>query len=239
MKKTIYSLIAFAAVLSSCSSEPTTIKEGESFAFSGQNITVNITSASVLSNDDLRSTIIAPTGKLYLKVDVKAEEDSYFLTVKDGEQEVEEVDYLIAKNFLDKSDDMMDPNKHKLYLVDASNANYSIEIKSYGDDLATLSVGQLQDNSTVSMNSTMTDFVGSFKEGARLSEVVQKFVPEGTVAYDYLSETGMEMTSDPIVKGLEIRYVIDQDTYECSSEFGIDEMTVTWSGNNIKSVVFE
>jgi len=239
MKKTIYSLIAAAGVLASCSSEPITANKGESFVFNDQNITIDFSSASILSNDDEKTTLIAPEGKVYLKLDIKAEEDNYFLSLKDGETEVEEVDYLWAKPFLEKSDDMFDPNKQKLYLVDMSNTNYKVEVKSFGDDLATLAVGQLNDEKTIELNASMLSFVNAFANGARLSEVMLKYLPEGAVIYDYLTETGMDVSADPIVKALEIEYVVDNNTYECSSEFGVEKMKVTWSGNMINKVVFE
>lgn len=239
MKKIVYSLSLFAGLLASCSSEPITITEGESFEFDGQNITVNLTAASVWSNADEKTTIIAPEGKLYLKVDAKAEEDSYFLSLKDGESDIEEVDYLIARDYVDRSDDIMDPNTSDLYLVDASNAGYTIEIKSYSDELATLSVGELTDESAVELNPSMLEFVALFKDGARLSEAVLQFLPEGASFYDYATEVGSDVPLDPIVSGVEIDYVVDNNTYECSSEFGVDDMTVQWSGDKIEKVIFE
>lgn len=231
--------MAVAAFLSSCSSEPVTIKEGEGFDFEGQNITVNLSAFSILSNDEEETSLIAPDGKIYLMVDTKASEDNYFMFLKDGETEIEAVDYTVAKYFLESGTDMLDPNKHELYLVDKSNTNYTVEIKSYGGDIATLAVGQLSDETTLTLHASMQEFVNSFNDGARISEVVQNFVPQDTTATDFIVETGMEITSDPIVKGLEISYIIDANTYECTSEFGIDKMTVTWSGDFIKSVVFE
>ncbi len=239
MKKTIYSLMMLTAVLSSCSSEPITVTEGESFAFDGQNITVNITSASIMNNDEKKMTIIAPEGKIYVRLDAEADDDSYFMSLKNGDAEVEEVDYLVAMNFVKKSDDIMDPNKSDLYLLDLNNADYTVEFKSYVDDLATLSVGELKDEATVAINPSMQEFLDSFKNAARLSEVVAKFIPEGASAYDYISEKGMDISADPMVTNLEIDYIANENTYECSDEFLIDNMTVTWSGSNIEKVVFE
>lgn len=227
------------AILSSCSSEPITVTEGESFTFDGQDITVNITSASIMNNDEKKMTIIAPEGKIYVRIDAEASDDSYFMSLKNGDAEVEEVDYLLAMNFVKKSDDILDPNKSDLYLLDLNNADYKVEFKSYSDELATLSVGELKDEGTVSINPLMQEFLDSFKDAARLSEVVAKFIPEGASAYDYISEKGMDISTDPMVTNLEIDYIANENTYECSDEFLIDNMTVTWSGSNIEKVVFE
>lgn len=240
MKKTIYGLIAIALSLNSCTSEPVIIKQGETFAFDEQNLTVNLTCSSVMNNHDELSTIIAPEGKAYLKVDVKAENDTYFLSVKDGESEVTEVDYLIAKNFVDKIDVInMDPNKSKLYLVDISNANYKVHLKTYGDEIATLDVGQLEDKGADMINPAMLDFLIGFEDGTNLSTIVKQFIPMGADVYEYIFETGMDVPSDPIVKGLKISYASDKNTYKCTSEFGVDQLTVIWSGDAIEKVVFD
>ncbi|NOQ76091.1 MAG: hypothetical protein GQ574_29065 [Crocinitomix sp.] len=239
MKKTIYSLMILTAVLTSCSSEPITVTEGESFVFDGIDITANITAASVMSNDEKKTTIIAPEGKIYVKLNAEAAEDAYFMTLKNGDEDVEVVDYLTAMNFVDRSDDMMDPNKSDLYLLDLNNTGYTVEFKSYVDDIATLSVGQLVDEGSIKINSSMLEFVASFKDGARLSEIVTNYIPEGASVYDYITEKGMDVPADPMVSNLEINYIADENTYECSDDFGVDHMTVTWSNDGIEKVVFD
>ncbi|MFT5822256.1 MAG: hypothetical protein ACI8ZM_003512 [Crocinitomix sp.] len=239
MKKTIYSLMLLTAVLASCSSEPMTITEGESFVFDGIDITVDITGAAIMSNDEKKTTIIAPEGKIYVKLNATAKDDAYFMSLKNGDVEVEEVDYFVAMNFVDRSDDIMDPNKSNLYLLDLNNTDYKVELKSYVDDLATLSIGQLVDESSIEINPSMLEFVASFKDGAKLSEIVANYIPEGASTYDYITEKGMDVPVDPTVSNLQINYIVDNNTYECSDDFGVDHMTVTWSNSGIEKVVFD
>ncbi len=58
---------------------------------------------------------------------------------------------------------------------------------------------------------------------------------------DIITEIGAEFTLDPIIKGLKIDYITDNgNTFVCSEDFGlIDELTVTWAGDQIEKVVFK
>ncbi|MFT5820458.1 MAG: hypothetical protein ACI8ZM_001700 [Crocinitomix sp.] len=239
MKKTIYSLMILTAVLASCSSEPITVTEGESFEFDGVNITADIAAATIMSNDEEKTTIIAPEGKIYVKLNATADEDAYFMTLKDGDADVEEVDYLVAMDFVDESDDFMDSNKSDLYLLDLNNTGYTVEFKSYVDDIATLSVGQLVDEGAIKVNPSMLEFVASFKESSRLSEIVTNYIPQGASVYDYITEKGMDVPVDPMITNLVINYIVDENTYECSDDFGVDHLTVTWANDGIEKVVFD
>ena len=241
MKLFILSIAAAGLLLGSCSSpEPVSMKKGAEFTFGDQKMTVDFKANSVLVNAEEEQALIAPEGKMYVLVDVTAKEDNYFLIVKDGEKELEAVDFLISKPFTTKQE-LTSPNKSELYLVDAKS-DLTIEIKGFGDDLASLKTGTLKDESTIKVNPKMTAFVNEFTEGGRIVEAAKKYVKAGVNAADITTENGEPMFGDPITKGLTISNIsADGNTYTCKvTGFGMfEKVQVTWEGDYISKITIE
>jgi len=240
MKLIIASIAATGVLLASCSSTPPVeIKKGTETAFDDQKITVDYKASSVLVNEEEQQTLVAPEGKIYLLVDVKAQNSNYFSSLKDGDTEIEAVDFLEAGPFVRDLDIATSPEKSDLYLVDLANANYTIEIKSYGDAVATLKVGKLKDEATVKINERMKAFQKEFAEGGRLVAAAKKYVKSGVNAMDIvLEDDGEPMFGDPIVTGLKIRYIKADGTYVCSVGSGLFEtVEISWDGDHISKII--
>lgn len=233
------SVATVGLLLASCSAEPpAVIKKGSEFTFDEQKMTVDFKASSVLVNEEEQQTLVAPEGKVYLLVDVKAQNSSYFASLKEGDKEIEKVDFLISKAFVRDLDIATSPDKSDLYLVDLANTKYAVEIKSYGDAVATLNVGKLKDEATVKVNERMKAFMKEFTEGQRLLEAAKKYVKSGVNPYDIATENnGQPAFTDPATKGLQIRHITKEGTFICSTEFGYDSVEISWDGENISKIV--
>lgn len=234
-------LVSIAAVggllLGSCTSEPpVTIKKGTETKFDDQKITVDFKASSVLVNEEEQQTLIAPEGKIYIVVDVKAENSNYFLSLKEGDKEIEQVDFLEAGPFVRDLDISTSPDKSNLYLVDA-DGKYTIEIKSFGDASATLDVGVLKDEATVKVSDRMSAFLNEFTEGGRILEAAAKYVKSGVNPYDITTEDGQPMMGDPATQGLKITNIQADGTYVCSAELWYESVEVSWDGDYISKIV--
>lgn len=238
MRLIILSIAAVGLLLGSCSAEPPVkIKKGTEFTFDDQKVTVDFKASSVLVNEKEQQTLIAPEGKIYLLVDVKAGNSNYFASLKEGDKEIEKVDFLEAGPFVRDLDITTSPDKSDLYLVDLANAKYVVEIKSYGDAVATLDVGALKDEATVKVNDRMKAFLKEFTEGGRVLEAAKKYVKSGVSPYDIATEeNGEAMFADPVTKGLKITQITADGTYICSTEFGFESVEITWDGDNISRI---
>lgn len=239
MRLIILSLAVVGLLLGSCSAEPpVTIKKGEEFAFDEQKLTVDYKASSVLVNEEEQQTLIAPEGKIYLLVDVKGQNSMYFLSVKEGDKEIEPVDFLVSGSFVRKLDISTTPDKSELYLVDAKG-NYTIEIKSYGDAIATLAVSALKDEATVKVSDRMKAYINEFTEGGRILEAAKKYVKSGVDPSDITTENGEAMFGDPVTMGIQITQIKADGTYVCTpqNESWFDSMEVTWEGDNISKIV--
>lgn len=237
MRLIILSIAVVGFLLTSCSSEPpVTIKKGTEFTFDGQKMTVDFKASTVLVNEEEQQTLVAPEGKIYVVVDVKAENSLYFAMLKEGEKEIEAVDFLVSGPFVRDLDISTSPDKSDLYLVDLANTNYAINIKSYGSELAALNLGKLKDEATVKVNERMKAFLKEFTEGGRILEAAKKYVASGVNPMDIATENGEMMFGDPVTKGLQIKHITADGTYICSTEFGFDSVEVTWDGDNISKI---
>lgn len=238
MRLIIVSIAAVGLLLGSCSAEPpVTIKKGEEFAFDGQKMTVDFKASSVLVNEEDQQILIAPEGKIYLLVDVKGQNSSYFLSVKEGGKEIEAVDFLVSGSFVRDLDIATTPDKSELFLVDAKG-KYTIEIKSYGDAVATLDVSALKDEATVKVSDRMKAYVNEFTEGGRILEAAKKYVKSGVDPSDITTENGETMFGDPVTMGLQITNIKADGTYVCSgsSDSWYESIEVTWEGDNISKI---
>jgi hypothetical protein len=237
MRLIILSIAAVGLLLGSCSTEPpVTIKKGSEFTFDEQKMTVDFKASTVIVNEKEQQTLVAPEGKIYLLVDVKAADGSYFASLKEGDKEIEKVDFLVSGPFVRDLDITTSPDKSDLYLVDA-NGKYTIEIKSYGDAVATLDVGALKDEATVKVNARMKEFLNEFTEGGRVLEAAKNYVKSGVNPYDIATEeNGEAMFADPVTKGLKITNIKADGTYVCSTEFGFSSVEITWDGDNISKI---
>lgn len=224
-------------LLGSCSATPpVSIKKGTEFAFDDQKMTVDFKASSVLVSEEEQQTLIAPEGKIYVVVDVKGENSNYFLSVKEGDKEIEAVDFLVAGPFVRDLDLTSSPDKSDLYLLDV-NGKYTIEIKSFGDASATLEMGTLKDEATVKVSDRMKAFLNEFAEGGRILEAAKKYVKEGVDPYNITTENGEPMFGDPATQGLAITHIKADGTYVCSAELWYDTVEVTWDGDYISKIV--
>ena len=238
MRLITLSIALVGLLLGSCSTEPpVTIKQGEEFAFDEQKMTVDFKASSVLVSEKDQQTLIAPEGKIYLLVDVKGQNSNYFLSVKEGDKEIEQVDFLVSGSFVRELDIATTPDKSELFLVDAKG-KYTIEIKSYGDAIATLDVSALKDEATVKVSDRMKAFVNEFTDGGRILETAKKYVKAGVDPYNIATENGEPMIGDPATSGLKITNIKADGTYVCSAEMWYDSIEVTWDADHISKLVF-
>ncbi len=238
MKLFILSMAATSVILASCSAEPpVALKKGTETTFDNQKVTVDFKASSVLVNEEEQQTLVAPEGKIYLLVDVKAENGNYFSMLKDAGKEVEEVDFLEAGPFVRDLDIATSPDKSNLYLVDLANTNYELELKSFVDLTATLKVGKLKDEATVKVSERMKAYMKEFVESGRIAEAAKKYVKSGVDVSSIVLENGEPMFGDPITKGLKIRYIKQDGTYVCSTELGFETVEISWDGDNISKIV--
>lgn len=237
MRLIILSIAAMSLFLGACSSEPpVTVKKGAEFTFDGQKLTVDYKASTVLVNEKDQHVLIAPEGKMYLLVDVKGQNSSYFASLKEGDKAVEVVDYLVSGPFLRDLDIETSPDKSDLYLVDAKG-KYTIEIKSYSDEVASLSV-TLKDEATVKINEKMRAFVKEFADGGRILEAAKKYVKSGVKPSDITTDqNGKSLFGDPITKGLKIESIKPDGTYVCSAEMWYESVEVTWDGDTISKIL--
>jgi hypothetical protein len=236
MKLFILPVAVAGLLLGSCTATPpVSIKKGTETAFDGQKVTVDFKASSVLVNEEEQQTLIAPEGKIYVVVDVKAENGDYFLNVKEGDKEVEAVDFLVAGPFVRDLDLTTSPDKSNLYLLDV-NGKYTIEVDSYGDATATLDMGTLKDEATVKVSDRMKAFLNEFTEGGRILEAAKKYVKEGVNPYDITTENGQPMIGDPATQGLSISNIKADGTYVCSAELWYETVEVTWDGDHISKI---
>jgi hypothetical protein len=241
MKLSILSIAVVGLLLGSCSSAPTesaTIKKGEEFTFDEQKMTVDFKASTVLVNEKEQLTLVAPEGKIYVLVDVTAKNSSYFAMLMDGDKELEAVDFLVAQSFVRDLDITKSPDKSELFLVDIANVNLTINIKSYGDDMASLKVGALKDESTIKVTANMRAFANDFNEGGRVLEAAKKYVKDGVNPADITTENGEPMIGDPINQGLTISNISADGTVIYSIETGLFEtVEVTWDGDYISKIM--
>jgi hypothetical protein len=237
MKLFILPVVLAGLFLGSCSeTPPVSIKKGTEVTFDEQKMTVDFKASSVLVSEKEQQTLVAPEGKIYVVVDVKAENGDYFLSVKEGDKEVEEVDFLVAGPFVRDLDLTTSPDKSNLYLLDV-NGKYTIEVKSYADAIATLDMGTLKDEATVKVSDRMKAFLNEFTEGGHILEIAKKYVKEGVNPYDIATESnGEPMFLDPITQ-LEISNIKADGTYVCSADMWYDAVEITWDGDNISKIV--
>lgn len=237
MRLITLSIALMGLLLGSCSTEPpVTIKKGEEFAFDEQKMTVDFKASSVLVSEKDQQTLIAPEGKIYLLVDVKGQNSNYFLSVKEGDKEIEQVDFLVSGSFVRELDIATTPDKSELFLVDAKG-KYTIEIKSYGDAIATLDVSALKDEAKVKVSDRMKAFVKEFADGGRIQETAKKYVKAGVDPFDITTEDGEQMFGDPVTSNLQITHIKADGTYVCSAEMWFDSIEVSWDGDNISKIV--
>jgi hypothetical protein len=238
MRLITVSILALGFLVGSCSSEPpVVIKKGQESAFDGQKITVDFKAATVLVNEEEQQTLVAPEGKIYLVVDVKAANGDYFASLMDGETELEKVDFLISGPFVRDLDITTSPDKSDLYLVDIANSKLSIKIKSYGDASASLSVGALKDEATVKVSNRMKSFLNEFTEGSGILKAAKNYVKEGVNPYDITTENGEAILGDPATAGLSITNIKADGTYVCSAEQWYEMIEVTWDGDYISKII--
>lgn len=237
MKLFILPITALVLLLGSCSTEPpVTIKKGTEFTFDEQKLTVDFKASTVLINEEEQQTLVAPEGKIYVVVDVKGENSNYFCSLKEGDKEIEAVDFLVSGPFVRDLDIATTPDKSNLYLVDA-NGKYTVEIKSYGDAVATLDLGTLKDEATVKVSERMKAFLNEFTEGGRILEAAKNYVKSGVNPYDITTENGAPMIGDPATQGLQITNIKADGTYVCSAALWYETVEVTWDGDNISKIV--
>jgi hypothetical protein len=238
MKLFILPVAIVGLLLGSCTATPpVSIKKGTAFSFDEQKMTVDFKASSVLVNEEEQQTLVAPEGKIYVVVDVKAENGDYFLSVKEGDKEIEAVDFLVAGPFVRDLDLTSSPDKSDLYLLDV-DGKYTIEIKSYGDATATLDMGALKDEATVKVSDRMKAFMNEFTEGAHILEIAKKYVKEGVNPYDIATESnGEPMFLDPVTSGLTITNIKADGTYVCSAELWYEAVEITWDGDHISKIV--
>ena len=240
MKLSLLSLAFIGLFLGSCSSsssESATADLGKEFTFDDQKMTVEVKASTVLVNEKEETTLVAPEGKIYLIVDVKAKNSSYFASLKDGETELEEVDFLIAGPFVRDLDIATTPDKSMLFLVDASNANLTVNIKSFGDASTDIKVGKLKDEATVKVIDNMKAFLKDIESTGRVLEAAKKYVKDGVNPMDIATENGEPMFGDPVTQGVTIRNIVEGNTYICNVETGIFEtIAVTWEGDKIVQI---
>lgn len=241
MKLSILSLAFIGLFLGSCSSpEPVKAELGKEFTFDDQKMTVTLKASTVLINEEEQTTLVAPEGKIYVVVDVTGKNSSYFASLKDGETELEEVDFLIAKSFVRDLDLTTSPDKSMLFLVDAANANYTVFIKSYGDASASIKVGALKDESSMKVSENVKAFANDFAQGGRILEAAKKYVKEGVNPADITSENGDPMIGDPITQGLTISNILADGTVVYDIQTGLfEKVNVTWEGDNIIKITVE
>lgn len=226
--------IAAGLFLGSCSSEPPVkIKKGEEFTFDEQKLTVDFKASTVLVNEKDQQVLVAPEGKIYLIVDVKGENSMYFASLKEGDKEIEKVDFLVAGPFV-RELAIETPDKSDLYLVDAKG-KYTIEIKSFGDATASLDV-TLKDEATVKISDRMKAFMNEFIDGSGILKATKNYVKEGVDPYDIVTEDGESILGDPATAGLTITNIKADGTYVCSTEQWYETVEVTWDGDNISKI---
>lgn len=237
MKLFILPVAVVGLLLGSCTeTPPASIKKGTEFTFDEQKMTVDFKASTVLVNEKEQQTLVAPEGKIYVVVDVKGENADYFLSVKEGDKEIEQVDFLVAGPFVRDLDLTNSPDKSNLYLLD-TDGKYTIEIKSYGDAIATLDMGTLKDEATVKVSDRMKAFLNEFTEGGRILEAAKKYVKEGVDPYNITTENGEPMLGDPATQGLAITNIKADGTYVCSAELWYETVEVTWDGDNISKII--
>lgn len=236
MKLFILPVAVAGLLLGSCTeTPPVSIKKGTEVTFDEQKMTVDFKASSVLVNEEEQQTLIAPEGKIYVVVDVKAENGDYFLSVKEGDKEVEEVDFLVAGPFVRDLDLTTSPDKSNLYLLNV-NGKYTIEVKSYTDAIATLDMGTLKDEATVKVSDRMKAFLNEFKDGSGVLKATKNYVKDGVNPYDIVTENGESILGDPATAGLQITNIKADGTYVCSSEQWYDTIEVTWDGDYISKI---
>lgn len=241
MKLSFLSLAFIGLFLGSCSSpEPVNGELGKEFAFDDQKLTVQVKASTVLVNEEAQTTLVAPEGMIYLLVDIMGKTPTYFASLKDGDKELEEVDYLVAKDFVRKLDLTTSPDQSMLFLVDASNANYIVDIKGYGDATASVKVGALKDESTIKMTPNMSAFAAEFAEGGRVLEAAKKYVAEGVDPASITSENGEPMIGDPITQGLSVTGITADGIVTYDVETGLfEKVIVTWANDKITKITVE
>ncbi|WP_300665969.1 hypothetical protein [Fluviicola sp.] len=227
--------IAVGLFLGSCSSTPPVkIKKGEEFTFDDQKMTVDFKASTVLVNEEDQQVLVAPEGKIYLIVDVKGQNSMYFASLKEGDKEIEKVDFLVAGPFI-RALGVESPDKSDLYLVDAKG-KYTIEIKSFGDATASAEVSSLKDEATVKISDRMKAFLKEFENGSGIIAATKKYLKTGVNPYDIVTENGEMIVGDPATHGLVITNIKADGTYVCSAESWYETIEVTWDGDTISKI---
>lgn len=235
-------VLASSLMLTGCSSEAATGELGSPVELGTKSITVTASSSSIFSKDDEGSmkSLIAPEGKLYLKVRFEHNDDSYFRSVLNGEQELEEVDYLIASDFLDK-----DPNigssafKESLFLIDANTSALTVRLKSYSDKVVNIEVTDFSDNADRSVSEIMKQFVAEFKTGVNLLDPVKNYTSQDV--FDIAFEKGNEVPLSPLTANMKITYVSkDGNYYKCTGELlgSPYPIEIWWENDEISKIWF-
>lgn len=233
MRLIILSVVA-GLFLGSCSSTPPVkIKKGAEFAFDDQKMTVDFKASTVLVSEKDQQVLVAPEGKIYLIVDVKGKNSFYFASLKEGDKDIEKVDFLISGPFV-RDLPIETADRSDLYLVDVKG-KYTIEIKSFGDETASLEVS-LKDEATVKISDPMKAFIKEFEEGSGILAATKKFVKDGVNPFDIVTDNGGMMLGDPATHGLKITNIKADGTYVCSAETWYETIEVTWDGDNISKI---
>lgn len=226
--------MAVGLFLGSCSSTPPVkIKKGEEFTFDDQKMTVDFKASTVLVSEEDQQVLVAPEGKIYLVVDVKGQNSMYFASLKEGDKEIEKVDFLIAGPFI-RTLGIESADKSDLYLVDAKG-KYTIEIKSFGDATASVDIS-LKDEATVKISDRMKAFMKEFEEGSGILAASKNYVKSGVNPFDIVTDNGGMMLGDPATHGLKIVKIKADGTYVCSAETWYETIEVTWDGDNISNI---
>ncbi len=229
--------IAAGLFLGSCSTSsepPVKIKKGEEFTFDGQKMTVDFKASTVVVSEEDQQVLVAPEGKIYLLVDVKGQNSMYFASLKEGDKEIEKVDYLESGAFVRKLP-IETPDKSDLYLVDA-NGKYSIEIKAFGDGVSASLNVTLKDEATVKVSDRMKAFLKEFENGSGILAASKNYVKSGVNPFDIVTDNGGMMLGDPATHGLKITNIKADGTYVCSAEVWYETIEVTWDGDNISKI---
>lgn len=232
----LFSLIALLSSLISCSSEPVVVKVGKTFDIDGNQLTIEtIEQRKILVNDDKQSVSVAPEGKhyLYCRIHNPADEMIFIKALK-GDEKLDEEDMLY-----DFTKEIGSGYNEAIYLVNNGD-KVQFSLKTPGDRIYNIADTDFPNKDDRQITPKMQELMAKYADGTHLLTPLKDFIAVENV-YEIVKERGSELTSSPLVKGMEVTYLSkDGTTYQTKSNFlGADLYSeIKWDGEHIVAFTF-
>lgn len=233
----LFLLIALLSSLISCSSEPVAVKVGETLDIDGKQLTIEtIEQRKILVNDDKQSVSIAPEGKHYLYCRIHNPDDKMiFIKAFKGDEKLDQEDLPY-----DFTKEIGSGYEEAIYLVnDGDKIQFSL--KTPGDMIYNITDTDFPNKDDRQIMPKMQELMAKYADGTHLLTPLKDFIAVDNV-YEIAKDRGSELTSSPLVKGMEITYLSkDGMTYQTKSNFlGADLYSdIQWKGDHIVAFSFQ